>query len=627
MPEATSFNIGSSPLNALFGTGAAGVAAQAEDGNPHGFQATLAAQTGPATAPGMEQNAGAGLFSTPTLALSAAPPPSALTAAPTALALSAAPPPPAASDPASKAAPAPVVATMTALRNNGAAMNGADIVAPETGAAAANAPIVISNGNLPVGGKILPVPLAPPDSEPDTADPSADAAPATAPDTIKPMLAKAAAPRPRKPAAEPDEQDAAPATAQAEKAVAETRDDTGDQDTPAAMAQTMTPDAPMPPAITPDAPVPGNAAPAVMLSINPPAQPAPTAGNAAPRMDEAAGQSAISGVSAIAPAALAARTPVAATMTAAPLQRPAAPADPAAAMIDPSAPALATGAVWPAGLPQTGEAVTQARAPIASLTPAPLASAKTTARLAKPADADLSASTEDPVAARQAGTPLPPTAAAAMQGGASPAADTITDTTNSALTATQPSGETTRIAAPSPAPDTGVSRDMSALVDRLVETRAAMRSGAPAQWVQTSIQHVEFGRVALQIRQDGDNLSVAMASNDPGFAPAAQAALNGSQSLLQPAAASRSSADTDQNSGQNSGQNQGQNSHSGSQPGGQFTGQFNGQSGGQHQQPATRQQAPFANTTTAAQQGHTPGDTAGSAPQSRAPSSRSGILA
>jgi hypothetical protein len=100
------------------------------------------------------------------------------------------------------------------------------------------------------------------------------------------------------------------------------------------------------------------------------------------------------------------------------------------------------------------------------------------------------------------------------------------------------------------------SRDMSALVDRLVETRAALRSGAPAQWVQTSVQHAEFGRVALQIRQDGDNLSVAMSSNDPGFAPAAQAALQASHSLLQPAAA-QTGADTSQDHRQPGQQGQG----------------------------------------------------------------------
>lgn len=623
MPEATSFNLGSSPLNALFGTGAAGVATQAEDGNPNGFQAMLAAQTGPAPAPGIELNAGSGLPSTPTLAMSAAQPPLALTAAPST---------PAASDPAGKTTPAPIVATMTALRNNGAAINAADSTAPET-AAAANAPVAASNGNLPVGGKILPVTLAPRDSAEDAAEPSADAAtdatPAAAPDAIKPMLAKAmaAAPRPRKPAAEPDEQDAAPASAQTDKAVAQTGDDTRDQDMPAATPQTVTPDAPTPPPAAPDASVPGHAAPAVMLAINPPAQPAP--GYSAPNTEDAA--SGVSGTAANGPTRMAANRPMAAaTMVAASGTAPGTqPADPGAA----PAPTLMSGTVWPATLPQAqgvqqaGEAAAQIEPATATFTPAPLASAKTAAKLAKPADADLSASTEDAVAARQAGTSLHPTAAAAMQGGASPAADTITDPTNSALNATQTTGEATRIAAPSPAADTGVSRDMSALVDRLVETRAAMRSGAPAQWVQTSIQHAEFGRVALQIRQDGDNLSVAMASNDPGFAPAAQAALNSSQSLLQPAAASQSGADT----GENSGQNQGQNSPSGGQPGGQFTGQFNGQfsgqSGGQNQQPATRQQAPFANTTTAAQQGQTPGDTAGSAPATRAPSNRSGILA
>lgn len=84
----------------------------------------------------------------------------------------------------------------------------------------------------------------------------------------------------------------------------------------------------------------------------------------------------------------------------------------------------------------------------------------------------------------------------------------------------QPDPATPRI---SQAPAAGP--DMAALVDRLVEARQAARSGAGAQTVQATITHAEFGRVALNFRQDGDGMTVSMASSDPGFAPAAQAAL------------------------------------------------------------------------------------------------------
>jgi hypothetical protein len=67
--------------------------------------------------------------------------------------------------------------------------------------------------------------------------------------------------------------------------------------------------------------------------------------------------------------------------------------------------------------------------------------------------------------------------------------------------------------------------DMTALVDRLVEARAAFRSNAAPQLVQTSIQHADFGRVSLSFNQDDLGIKVNLTSNDPGFASAAQAAL------------------------------------------------------------------------------------------------------
>jgi hypothetical protein len=95
-------------------------------------------------------------------------------------------------------------------------------------------------------------------------------------------------------------------------------------------------------------------------------------------------------------------------------------------------------------------------------------------------------------------------------------------------------------AAPSQGPD------MAALVDRLVEARQAARMGAGPQSVTASVTHAEFGRVALNFRQDEDGLSVSMASNDPTFAPAAQAALLQSQSVTASAASSETNSNSDQ---------------------------------------------------------------------------------
>jgi Meckel syndrome type 1 protein len=71
-------------------------------------------------------------------------------------------------------------------------------------------------------------------------------------------------------------------------------------------------------------------------------------------------------------------------------------------------------------------------------------------------------------------------------------------------------------AAPAEAP-----QDFAALVDRLI----AARETAGPRPVQATISHAEFGRVSLDFRQDGGDLSVAMKSADAGFAPAVLAAL------------------------------------------------------------------------------------------------------
>ncbi len=80
-------------------------------------------------------------------------------------------------------------------------------------------------------------------------------------------------------------------------------------------------------------------------------------------------------------------------------------------------------------------------------------------------------------------------------------------------------------------------QDFGALVDRLIEARDAVRPAG----VDVSINHAEFGPVSLRFRQDGEGLSVSVASADPDFARAVQAAV--------PAPAASSGAD---GAGQNS---------------------------------------------------------------------------
>lgn len=62
--------------------------------------------------------------------------------------------------------------------------------------------------------------------------------------------------------------------------------------------------------------------------------------------------------------------------------------------------------------------------------------------------------------------------------------------------------------------------DFATLVDRLVEARDA----AMPQAVKAAIHHADFGQVSLNFRTDDNRLTVSMASADPGFAPAVQAA-------------------------------------------------------------------------------------------------------
>ena len=90
-------------------------------------------------------------------------------------------------------------------------------------------------------------------------------------------------------------------------------------------------------------------------------------------------------------------------------------------------------------------------------------------------------------------------------------------------TPAQPSPNTAPIAPQTPA-TVQPPQDFSALIDRLVEARQAAQANLTPGTVHAAVAHTDFGQVSLQFQQDGGGLTVAMASGDPEFARAVQAA-------------------------------------------------------------------------------------------------------
>lgn len=163
--------------------------------------------------------------------------------------------------------------------------------------------------------------------------------------------------------------------------------------------------------------------------------------------------------------------------------------------------------------------------------------------------------------------------------------------------------------------------DMAALVDRLVEARAAARSGLSSPVVQASLTHTDFGRVSLRFNSDEDGLSVSMASSDPGFAPAAQAALAQAPAV---SASAQSHSAGQQNMGQQgSGQPGLHWAQSSAQPALQANTGGTGSSGqgGQGWTQGGQTNAPASQSTPAAQA------RAASTTSSTSPRNRGGILA
>ncbi|HEY6868368.1 MAG TPA: hypothetical protein VI199_01310, partial [Novosphingobium sp.] len=77
-----------------------------------------------------------------------------------------------------------------------------------------------------------------------------------------------------------------------------------------------------------------------------------------------------------------------------------------------------------------------------------------------------------------------------------------------------------------PATPAPVSRphDFAGLVDRLVAARDAAQTGLP-QTVHVSVNNADFGQISLNFSHDRNGLAVSVASADPEFARAVQAAI------------------------------------------------------------------------------------------------------
>jgi hypothetical protein len=122
----------------------------------------------------------------------------------------------------------------------------------------------------------------------------------------------------------------------------------------------------------------------------------------------------------------------------------------------------------------------------------------------------------------QASEPAPQSADAAP----TPAASS---TLTAPAAAPQAPGTLAQIAAPAAPPaHQNPGESFAAVVDRLMAARDAARADNPVQPVAVNLRHAEFGEVSVRFEHRADGLSVALASPDPDFARAVQAATSAS---------------------------------------------------------------------------------------------------
>jgi hypothetical protein len=89
-----------------------------------------------------------------------------------------------------------------------------------------------------------------------------------------------------------------------------------------------------------------------------------------------------------------------------------------------------------------------------------------------------------------------------------------------AVTLAQADARPALVTVPAPSAEAGAGQDLAALVDRIVEARAAASSDS----VRASLVHHEFGSVSLRLRTEESHIHVTLGSADPTFAPAVHAA-------------------------------------------------------------------------------------------------------
>lgn len=87
------------------------------------------------------------------------------------------------------------------------------------------------------------------------------------------------------------------------------------------------------------------------------------------------------------------------------------------------------------------------------------------------------------------------------------------------------SAQPAAVAAPATAPlHAAQPHDFAALMDRLITARDAAQTGLP-QSVNVALDHADFGPISLRFQHDQGGLAVSVASPDPDFARAVQAAI------------------------------------------------------------------------------------------------------
>ncbi len=117
-----------------------------------------------------------------------------------------------------------------------------------------------------------------------------------------------------------------------------------------------------------------------------------------------------------------------------------------------------------------------------------------------------------------------------------------------------------------PRSETRAGQPIETIVNQITEARETARSVRP----ELTLRHAEFGAINVRLEASGGDLRATLASRDPGFVPAIQAAL--SERMVAAASEGAAIRSGDHSSGQRGGQDGSSNSNSNSPSHGQFGG-------------------------------------------------------